>query len=173
MLSSQGSPPVADWDRRTVVAPCGVEQLLVAAGSSVPSQLSGLRCLVATSDLVDRSSPVCLHRAIQKPYPLRGQCCPLSPRRPQRTAGAVLGGFRRDAAAADAAPQQLVSVVVVAHRIHRIGALCSAGRVAEFAHHAAQADGACRHLRRWRSRGSVGSGSAFGWKPQDCFLSRR
>ena len=54
LLSSQGSPPVADLDRRAVVA--GVEQLLVAAGSSVLLQHPCLRCLVATSDLVDRSS---------------------------------------------------------------------------------------------------------------------
>ena len=40
--------------------------------------------------------------------------------------GAVVGCYRRDAAAADAASQQLDSLVVAAHRIHRIGALCSA-----------------------------------------------
>ena len=66
----------------------------------------------------------------------------------KRTLSAFVGGFRCDVVAADAAPQQLGSVVVSTHRIYGGGALCLAGHIDQPALHSAQEADACRHL--WR-----------------------
>ena len=82
-------------------------------------------------------------RGNTKDSPVTWVARPLSPCRPQRTAGAFVGGFRCDTAAADAAPQQLDSVVVSAHRLLRRCAFRYARCVAQPALHAAHA-AACR-----------------------------
>ena len=94
-----------DRDRRSVVASCGVAQLLVAPGPSVPSQLRGCRHLVVVGRNPCWPLSLLLHGAIQKCHPLRWQPGPLSSRRPQRTAGAVASRPRCDAAVADASTE--------------------------------------------------------------------
>ena len=69
--SAQGSPPVAGRDRRSVVAPCGVAQLLVAVGPSVSFQLPDRGQLVVVGCAPGGAAPLCLHGAIQRPHPLR------------------------------------------------------------------------------------------------------
>ena len=83
--------------------------------------------------------------------------------------GAFIGWRWRRAWAADAATQQLDSVVVAADRIHGCGALCSSGCIAQSApQHKQQLRVAITAL----VAGAVGSGFAVGGQPQDCCLFR-
>ena len=80
-------------------------------------------------------SSLCLHGAIQRSHPLRGQCCPLSPCRPQRTAG-TFAGHQCDNTAADATPQQLILLWLLLTGF--TGSVLCLGCVAQPALHAAR-----------------------------------